>query len=146
MLKTEKQEQRQWEKEPERGEQQVQFRTQTLISDQSTHKHKHTQTEAAPKHQQIHAYSGCRSSLRLHLCALCTTADPASVSVAMASKGAPSAADREQIFGMAQQEMEYRVDLFNKYGGLSLWFSEGFLGFGSGGNAGSWRRGECVCA
>ncbi|KAH8954105.1 hypothetical protein BDL97_08G062500 [Sphagnum fallax] len=23
--------------------------------------------------------------------------------------------DREQIFGMAQQEMEYRVDLFNKY-------------------------------
>ncbi|KAG0588770.1 hypothetical protein M758_2G220800 [Ceratodon purpureus] len=32
----------------------------------------------------------------------------------MASKGAPSAADREQIFGMAQQEMEYRVDLFNK--------------------------------
>ncbi|KAG0627695.1 hypothetical protein M758_2G221300 [Ceratodon purpureus] len=80
MLKTEKQEQRQWEKEPERGEQ---------------------QTEAAPKHQQIHAYSGCRSSLRLHLCALCTTADPASVSVAMASKGAPSAADREQVLPFA---------------------------------------------
>ncbi|CAM6020697.1 unnamed protein product [Sphagnum balticum] len=33
----------------------------------------------------------------------------------MASQVPPGVAvDREQIFGMAQQEMEYRVDLFNK--------------------------------
>jgi hypothetical protein len=35
--------------------------------------------------------------------------------IAMASQVPPGVpVDREQIFGMAQQEMEYRVDLFNK--------------------------------
>ncbi|KAK1270420.1 Mitochondrial import inner membrane translocase subunit TIM10 [Acorus gramineus] len=31
-----------------------------------------------------------------------------------ASNNAPSGIDKEQIFGMAEKEMEYRVDLFNK--------------------------------
>ncbi|KAG4955565.1 hypothetical protein JHK85_041945 [Glycine max] len=33
----------------------------------------------------------------------------------MASNISPSAFDKEQIFGMAEKEMEYRVELFNKY-------------------------------
>ncbi|KAH1219175.1 Mitochondrial import inner membrane translocase subunit TIM10 [Glycine max] len=33
----------------------------------------------------------------------------------MASNISPSALDKEQIFGMAEKEMEYRVELFNKY-------------------------------
>uniref|UniRef100_I1JJT6 Mitochondrial import inner membrane translocase subunit n=2 Tax=Glycine subgen. Soja TaxID=1462606 RepID=I1JJT6_SOYBN len=32
----------------------------------------------------------------------------------MASNISPSAFDKEQIFGMAEKEMEYRVELFNK--------------------------------
>nr|ACU17252.1 unknown [Glycine max] len=32
----------------------------------------------------------------------------------MASNISPSALDKEQIFGMAEKEMEYRVELFNK--------------------------------
>ncbi|KAI4334576.1 hypothetical protein L6164_019250 [Bauhinia variegata] len=31
-----------------------------------------------------------------------------------AGNNAPSALDKEQIFGMAEKEMEYRVELFNK--------------------------------
>ncbi|OVA15551.1 Tim10/DDP family zinc finger [Macleaya cordata] len=32
----------------------------------------------------------------------------------MSANNAPTAVDKEQIFGMAEKEMEYRVDLFNK--------------------------------
>ncbi|KAL7169751.1 hypothetical protein ACSBR2_034731 [Camellia fascicularis] len=32
----------------------------------------------------------------------------------MAANNAPSALEKEQIFGLAEKEMEYRVDLFNK--------------------------------
>ncbi|RZB66785.1 Mitochondrial import inner membrane translocase subunit TIM10, partial [Glycine soja] len=32
----------------------------------------------------------------------------------MASNISPAAFDKEQIFGMAEKEMEYRVELFNK--------------------------------
>ncbi|KQK12388.1 mitochondrial import inner membrane translocase subunit TIM10 [Brachypodium distachyon] len=32
----------------------------------------------------------------------------------MASKGGPSNLEKEQMFGMAEKEMEYRVDLFNR--------------------------------
>ncbi|KAG7036963.1 Mitochondrial import inner membrane translocase subunit TIM10, partial [Cucurbita argyrosperma subsp. argyrosperma] len=34
--------------------------------------------------------------------------------VSMASPTGPTAVDKEQIFGMAEKEMEYRVELFNK--------------------------------
>ncbi|KAK7849711.1 mitochondrial import inner membrane translocase subunit tim10 [Quercus suber] len=36
--------------------------------------------------------------------------------MAAANNGAnaPTALEREQIFGMAEKEMEYRVELFNK--------------------------------
>ncbi|WVY90724.1 hypothetical protein V8G54_036238 [Vigna mungo] len=33
----------------------------------------------------------------------------------MAANSSPSAFEKEQIFGMAEKEMEYRVELFNKY-------------------------------
>ncbi|XP_028775691.1 mitochondrial import inner membrane translocase subunit TIM10-like isoform X3 [Neltuma alba] len=32
-----------------------------------------------------------------------------------ANNNMPSTLDKEQIFGMAEKEMEYRVELFNKY-------------------------------
>ncbi|KAL5210870.1 hypothetical protein ABZP36_006493 [Zizania latifolia] len=32
----------------------------------------------------------------------------------MAAKGGPSNLEKEQMFGMAEKEMEYRVDLFNR--------------------------------
>nr|DAD28369.1 TPA_asm: hypothetical protein HUJ06_029837 [Nelumbo nucifera] len=32
----------------------------------------------------------------------------------MAANNAPTELDKEQIFGMAEKEMEYRVELFNK--------------------------------
>ncbi|KAJ9698570.1 hypothetical protein PVL29_007576 [Vitis rotundifolia] len=32
----------------------------------------------------------------------------------MAANNQPGALDKEQIFGMAEKEMEYRVELFNK--------------------------------
>ncbi|KAI7729693.1 hypothetical protein M8C21_000981 [Ambrosia artemisiifolia] len=31
-----------------------------------------------------------------------------------ANNNMPNALDKEQIFGMAEKEMEYRVELFNK--------------------------------
>ncbi|KAH7542331.1 hypothetical protein FEM48_Zijuj02G0062200 [Ziziphus jujuba var. spinosa] len=31
------------------------------------------------------------------------------------NSNAPNALEKEQIFGMAEKEMEYRVELFNKY-------------------------------
>ncbi|BBH04703.1 Tim10/DDP family zinc finger protein, partial [Prunus dulcis] len=34
--------------------------------------------------------------------------------MAAAPNNAPTAVDKEQIFGMAEKEMEYRVELFNK--------------------------------
>ncbi|XP_019708951.2 uncharacterized protein [Elaeis guineensis] len=33
----------------------------------------------------------------------------------MAAKNGQTSIEKEQIFGMAEQEMEYRVDLFNRY-------------------------------
>ncbi|KAF3779288.1 Mitochondrial import inner membrane translocase subunit [Nymphaea thermarum] len=33
----------------------------------------------------------------------------------MATNNTPTAFDKEQIIGMAEKEMEYRVDLFNRY-------------------------------
>ncbi|CAN6314640.1 unnamed protein product [Urochloa humidicola] len=32
----------------------------------------------------------------------------------MAAKGGPTKLEKEQMFGMAEKEMEYRVELFNK--------------------------------
>ncbi|RCV40151.1 hypothetical protein SEVIR_9G028300v4 [Setaria viridis] len=32
----------------------------------------------------------------------------------MAAKGGPTNLEKEQMFGMAEKEMEYRVDLFNR--------------------------------
>ncbi|AQK61849.1 mitochondrial import inner membrane translocase subunit TIM10 isoform X1 [Zea mays] len=32
----------------------------------------------------------------------------------MAGKGGPTNLEKEQMFGMAEKEMEYRVDLFNR--------------------------------
>ncbi|KAL2332167.1 hypothetical protein Fmac_019748 [Flemingia macrophylla] len=38
-----------------------------------------------------------------------------------ANNMSPSAFDKEQIFGMAEKEMEYRVELFNKFvGGIRI--------------------------
>ncbi|XP_057953142.1 uncharacterized protein LOC131147648 isoform X1 [Malania oleifera] len=34
--------------------------------------------------------------------------------MAASNNNAPTAMDKEQIFGMAEKEMEYRVELFNK--------------------------------
>ncbi|KVH94667.1 Mitochondrial import inner membrane translocase subunit Tim10/Tim12, partial [Cynara cardunculus var. scolymus] len=36
------------------------------------------------------------------------------ISVMAANNDMPTALDKEQIFGMAEKEMEYRVELFNK--------------------------------
>ncbi|NP_001403141.1 Mitochondrial import inner membrane translocase subunit TIM10 isoform 2 [Zea mays] len=33
----------------------------------------------------------------------------------MAGKGGSTNLEKEQMFGMAEKEMEYRVDLFNRY-------------------------------
>ncbi|THU50007.1 hypothetical protein C4D60_Mb06t15550 [Musa balbisiana] len=33
----------------------------------------------------------------------------------MATKNGASSIEKEQIFGMAEKEMEYRVDLFNRF-------------------------------
>ncbi|GFZ01677.1 Tim10/DDP family zinc finger protein [Actinidia rufa] len=35
--------------------------------------------------------------------------------MAAANNNTPTQLDKEQIFGMAEKEMEYRVELFNKY-------------------------------
>ncbi|XP_038988143.1 mitochondrial import inner membrane translocase subunit TIM10-like isoform X3 [Phoenix dactylifera] len=35
--------------------------------------------------------------------------------ITMAAKNGSTTIEKEQIFGMAEQEMEYRVDLFNRY-------------------------------
>ncbi|CAL5353073.1 unnamed protein product [Camellia sinensis] len=42
--------------------------------------------------------------------------NPQRTLINMAAKNnIPTPVDREQIFGMAEKEMEYRVELFNKY-------------------------------
>ncbi|KAJ8478872.1 hypothetical protein OPV22_022599 [Ensete ventricosum] len=53
-----------------------------------------------------------RRCIHRRLC--CAFYDRSLISSTMAAKNGASSIEKEQIFGMAEKEMEYRVDLFNR--------------------------------
>ncbi|OAY79448.1 Mitochondrial import inner membrane translocase subunit TIM10, partial [Ananas comosus] len=68
--------------------------------------------EEATKHRSsiIKPFVPFSSSIR----DLCTSPAPLGEILPMAAKNGPTNLEKEQIFGMAEKEMEYRVELFNK--------------------------------